>query len=100
MRKVCKIVAFSPEEIRKSGDSEQREFKVRKVVIDASRFNEDTGETITEKYVADTFKPFTDEQLQSWIQSGEKVACYITFDADNYEGQWYQRVKLHNINEL
>lgn len=95
MRVTGTVRAFTPEETITTKDG--RELKKRTIVIDAG-YKSEQGENISQNFVAQTFKEFTDEQLMAWKM--QKAAFYIFFDAREWNGKWYQECVLTNINEI
>ena len=95
MRVTGIIREFTPEQTITTKDG--RELKKRTIVIDAG-YQSESGTNITQVFVAQTFKEYTDEQLMAWKQ--RKAAFYVFFDVRQYEGRYFQDVSLSNINEL
>lgn len=97
MRIIGTVMSFSPE--TKGVTSDGREWKKRSIVVDASYVTEQ-GDDVKQQFVADTFKDFTDEQLEAWYNSKQKLAFYIHFNVHEYNGAYYQDVTLSNIKPL
>lgn len=91
------IKCFSPEQLITTRDG--RELKKRQIVIDAG-YQSEQGENITQKFAAQTFKEFTDEQLSAWVATGQRLQFFLFFDVREYNGKYYQEVSLSNITEL
>jgi len=104
MRKVGKIISFTPFEEVKDKDGNAITSKKdglvvmkRQVVVDCSYVTE-YGDEVREGYVCDMYNDVGDDYLEKLKTSGVKVSCYISANYAQGTDNFYQRITLNKIN--